>query len=441
MVWTSMSPLFRTHCNFEREPLRQPFGFKGRSLRELWQIVVKLEDPLDRAAGVGLGTQSVLWSDATIFSRYSEAAANALMFQLTVFALRHLEDRGLRDLTPPQLLAELLPPTLAHGKLLTGHAGLRPTFALNALVAVDNAAWMLHAQRRKKSFDDLLAPAGRSALPHRHRQLASIPLVSYGVTPTNAAALASAGHFLLKIKLGNDPERDGDLDKMLAWDCRRLSELHHVLRDITTMHTANGRVAYYLDANGRYDSLARLKRFLEHADTIGALDRIVLLEEPFSENAGFEVRSLPVRIAADESAHSVEDVETLIQLGYGAIALKPIAKTLSLTLQMAAAAHRQGIPCFCADLTVNPVLVDWNKMVAARLPALPGIAVGVVETNGAQNYRDWPRLQSYHPQPGASWSEPRNGLFSLGDDFYTAGGAIFTPSAHYAGLVAADSSS
>ena len=46
------------------------------------------------------------------------------------------------------------------------------------------------------------------------------------------------------------------------------------------------------------------------------------------------------------------------------MALKPIAKTLSMSLKIAAAAARRGVPCFCADLTVNPVLVEWNRAAA-----------------------------------------------------------------------------
>jgi len=56
-----------------------------------------------------------------------------------------------------------------------------------------------------------------------------------------------------------------------------------------------------------------------------------------------------------------------IALGYGAIALKPIAKTLSMSLKIAALAHERNVPCFCADLTVNPTLLEWNKTLAARM--------------------------------------------------------------------------
>jgi L-alanine-DL-glutamate epimerase-like enolase superfamily enzyme len=160
----------------------------------------------------------------------------------------------------------------------------------------------------------------------------------------------------------------------------------------------------------------------------------VLLEEPFPEKVREPVNDLGVRVAADESAHTDRDARERIALGYGAIALKPVAKTLSMTLKIAAVAHEAGIPTFCADLTVNPILVDWNKVVAARLPPLPGLATGLLETNGHQFYRDWTTMQGYHPQAGASWTRAERGVFTLGDDFYEHDGGIFDPSEHYHAL-------
>lgn len=423
-----------TDANFAREPLRAPLGFKGGCLTELWQTVAGMRDDSGRVA-VGLGTQSVLWSDETIFASQAEAAGNALMFQLTAHALRLCVGRSFAR--PEDLLDELLPATLAHGRVITGHAALRPTFALNALVAVDHAAWQLFAAARRTADLGVLAEPYAATLACRHRMVAVVPLISYGVPVARAVDFARAGAPLLKIKIGSDPAGDGDREKMLAWDCARLSAIHEAVRDCTTPHAASGRVAYYLDANGHYDSPARLQRLLDHCARIGALERIALLEEPFPEGMECDVRDLPVRIAADESAHSVADVLRRIDAGYRAIALKPAAKTLSLSLRMASAAHARGVPCFCADLTVNPILVDWGKIVAARLEKLPGISVGLLETNGAQNYRDWPRLESCHPRAGAGWTSPRDGGFTLDDEFFATSGGVLSPSPHYATLVPA----
>ncbi len=57
-------------------------------------------------------------------------------------------------------------------------------------------------------------------------------------------------------------------------------------------------------------------------------DQIAIIEEPFPEDADINVGDLGVRIAADESAHTAEDVIKRIQMGYKAIALKSAAKTL-----------------------------------------------------------------------------------------------------------------
>jgi len=428
-----MIRIYRTKCNFEREPLISPFGFKGGYLTELWQAVALVEG-FSGKRGVGLGTQSVLWSDARVFSQNSESAGNAMMFAMTAFALQHARERCFAD--PLQLLDGLLEPTLDYGRSVTGRPDLRLTFALNSLVAVDNAAWQFYcAEKGVESFDAMVPDAFRPALAHRHHELGVIPLVSYGVAVDEIVQAVRDGFFLLKIKIGSDPDRDGDAEKMLAWDIERLTSIHHAVKDFETPYTDCGHVLYYLDANGRYDSKERLLRLIDAADKIGALERIVLVEEPFPEDAEIEVRDIPARVAADESAHSDADAAARIDMGYGAIALKPIAKTLSMTLKIAKVAHERGVPCFCADLTVNPILVDWNKNVAARLAPLPGVKIGMLETNGHQNYRDWQRMKSYHPRAGASWTEMTGGLFRLDEDFYAASAGIMEQSEHYLALV------
>ena len=92
------------------------------------------------------------------------------------------------------------------------------------------------------------------------------------------------------------------------------------------------------------------------------LERIVVLEEPFAEENTCDVRGLPVMVAADESAHSPEDVKKRIALGYRAIALKPIAKTLTVTFRMIEEAMKTHTPCFCADLTVGPYMAEINNL-------------------------------------------------------------------------------
>ncbi len=428
-----MINITRTNLNFEREPYAAPFGFKGSYLHEAWQTVALLESDTGKR-GIGLATQSVLWCDSEVFLRHPPAVGDSLMLLTTAFALATA--RNLLFDTPTSLLERLLPVTYDYARRITDNPDLRLTFALNALVAVDNAAWMLYAAERGLTrFDDLIPPEVRPALAHRHNQILNIPLISYGKSIKEVLSLVEEGYYLLKIKLGSDPDKDGDQEKMLEGDKRRLQAIHTACKDREIASAEGGHALYYLDANGRYETKERLMRLLDYAEQIGALEWTVLLEEPFPESLLCDVSDIPVRVAADESAHSDREALERMDLGYTAIALKPIAKTLSMSFKIAKLAHERGVPCFCADLTVNPVLLEWNKSVAARLAPLPGMSIGVLEANGFQNYRDWERMQSYHPCGGASWTQPVHGVFHLDADYYARSGGILIPSRHYAGLV------
>jgi len=419
----------RVDTDFEREPLAHSFGFKGSFLTELWQTVARLESP-SGTSGIGLGTQSVLWADSSVFASHSESGGNALMYALTERALQRAEGRSFE--TPVDLLERLLGEVHEYGRTITGDSDLQETFALNALVAVDNAAWLLYAAENGiEDFDDMIPAAYRPGLSHRHDAVASIPTFGYGVSPEEVGATAEEGYYFLKIKIGHP----GSQEEMLKKDKQRLSALHEVVGPKRTPHTESGRLSYYLDANGRYENQDTLRRLLDHADAIGALDQIVIVEEPFAEGVEGDVSGLGVRIAADESASTAEGARRAIQRGYGAVALKPIAKTLSMTMKIAQIAYEHDIPCFCTDLTVNPTLVDWNKNIAARLPPFPGFKTGLMETNGRQHYANWEQMQGYHPFAGAPWQTPQNGVFALGDDFYEHDGGLFRPPEHYRALV------
>lgn len=410
----------------EREPLIRPFGFKGGYMTEIWQTAVQLESATGGSA-IGLGTQSVLWSDAHIFAAQGETGGNALMHALTEHALKLITGQRFTD--PVALLEAVWPDVLTHGRFLTGNSSLRETFALNALVAVDNAAWLLFASERGvSSFDEMIPPTWRGPLAHRHPQVASIPLVGYLTPPEEMKALVADGYYFMKMKLG----QPGTQAEMLAKDKARLTEIHRAIGHLRTPHTRGGKLPYYFDANQRYESKDTLLRLLDHARAIGAFDQIAVLEEPFIEELEVDIRDLPVRVAADESAHTDADARRRIEMGYSAIALKPIAKTLSMTLKIAHVAHERGVPCFCADLTVHPILVEWNKNVAARLAPFPGGDVGLIETNGHQNYRNWEAMRAQHPLlPTAEWAQPRGGMFALKADYYAQSGGIFTPSPHW----------
>jgi L-alanine-DL-glutamate epimerase and related enzymes of enolase superfamily len=424
--------------NFEREPLAAPWGFKGGFLTGLWQTVVLLQSEAGssgrRNTGLGLGTQSVLWCDPRVFAACSEAGGNAAMFQLTEHAARIA--RTTEFDSPMELLNAVLPDTQEYARTLTGLRDLKEVFALNALVPLDNAAWMLWAAENEiDSFDALIPADARPALAHKQSSVISVPAVGYGLPLAEIAPLVAAGFFVLKIKLGSDPDKDGDQEKMLRWDIARMGEIHRAVGSAAAPGPPSGCPLYYLDANGRYDSKERVWRLIDALDATGALGQTILLEEPFPEESQDSVADIPIRVVADESASNVEETKKRIALGYGAVALKPIAKTLSMTFRIAKLCHELGVPAFCADLTVNPILVDWNKNVAARLPAIPGLDAGLQETNGFQNYRDWERLISYHPAANGSWLQANGGRFQVDGSFYERSGGILTPSSHYSGLV------
>jgi L-alanine-DL-glutamate epimerase-like enolase superfamily enzyme len=411
--------------NLEREPLIRPFGFKGGYMTEIWQTAAFMQSE-SGTRKIGLCTHNVLWSDAKVFAAHSEPGGNALMYALTERALQIA--KGQSFITPVDLLDNILDEVYEYGKQITVNPDLRKTFALNALVGLDNAAWLIYAHENGiTNFDDMIPAAYQPALSHHHKQVASIPLMAYSIPIKEIKDAAEQGYFFMKIKIG----QPGSQKEMLEKDKARLSAIHKAIGHIETDYAQNGKLPYYFDANGRYEKKETLLKLLDHAEKIGALDQISIIEEPFPEELDINVGNIGVRIAADESAHTDEDALKRIQMGYKAIALKAIAKTLSMTMKIAQVAHENNVPCFCADLTVNPILVEWNKAIAARLAPFPGLGLGLLETNGHQNYKNWDTMVGYHPYPDASWRKTKEGVFNLNNDYYKKSGGVFSPSKHY----------
>lgn len=413
--------------NFEREPLH-PYRFKGSAITQSWQTAAYLRSD-SGAHKIGLATQGILWSDSKVFAEHSENAGNAIMYAMSERALQMLKGQSFTN--PISLLDELLPEVLAYGKTITRSPDLRTTFALGALVGIDNAAWLLYGHENGLGrFDDWIPPAYRTGLSYRHRHVASIPSFSVGTAASTIKRAADEGYFVLKLKTG----AAGTQSEMIEKDIAFLTAVHQAIGSYETPHTDSGKIPYYFDANGRYETKQTLLRFLDHAQKIGAFDQIAVIEEPLDERNETYVGDLGVCVAADESAHTVEDAAVRIDQGYGAIAVKAIAKTLSMTMKITQLAFEKNIPCFCADLTVNPILVDWNKCIAARLPPFPGMKVGLQETNGRQYFRAWDKLMTYHPAANATWITARNGVFTTDDSFYDQSGGILASSPHYESL-------
>lgn len=407
---------------YEPEKFKTAFGFKGNILSGVWQTAVCLSDGGN--FGVGLGVQSVLWSDSGVFARFGEDRGNALMYDVTKHTVSKIE--GAEFSSPRELTGEAFAIAYKYIKDRLGE-GVTETFALNALVPLDFAAWQLYCRENGISdFDKIYKGTYKSDY------LANIPLITYNTPVAEVAEMAKRGVCIFKIKLGSDPERDGDAKKMLEWDKRRAAEIHKALCGCGTDYTESKRAVYYFDANGRYDTIERLEELVEFLDKEGILAQTVLFEEPFEPENKIFVGDLPVCFAADESAHSLKDVRERIELGYGAVTLKPIAKTLSVTIDMADYAQSAGAQCFCADLTVNPVMVEWNKNFAARLSPIRGMKIGVVESNGAQNYVNWEKMRGYLPEGVAGGDEV---IYKTDAAFYKNAGGIFETPRHYFELI------
>jgi L-alanine-DL-glutamate epimerase-like enolase superfamily enzyme len=348
------------------------------------------------------------------------------MYAMTERALQIIKGNSFKN--PMELLDELLPEVLDYGRKVTGNPNLRKTFALNSLVGVDNAAWLLYARENNiKSFDDMIPDAYKPGLSYRHDKVASIPSFAVGTHVEKIKAAADEGYFIMKLKIGSAGSQQDMVEKDMAF----LTDVHAALGHYKTPYTKDGRIPYYLDPNGRYEKKESLLRFLDHAKKIGAFDQIALIEEPFAESNEVYVGDMGVTIGADESAHTVEDAARRIEQGYKVIVLKAIAKTLSMTLKIAQLAYEKNIRCFCADLTVNPILVDWNKCVAARLLPFHNMNIGLLETNGHQYYKNWDKMMTYHPKAGASWTQTRKGVYLTDKSFYEESGGILQPSPHY----------
>jgi L-alanine-DL-glutamate epimerase-like enolase superfamily enzyme len=414
---------------YEREPLIRPFGFKGIYQNEFW-VAAALVESASGIRHVGLQTQCLAWSDLDVFLAHSEFDGNMLLIKSLDYALQKITGQSFAN--PIELQEAIIDDVYKYGQSITNTQKLRMTFTLSSMVALDNALWMLYARENGfKTFDEMIPEPYRLALGNHHKLVAHVPLMAYAIPLEEISQAVDQGYFFMKIKIG----RPGTQEEMLEGDMARIEAIHKLIGNRETPHTLNGKIPYYFDANGRYEKKETLEKLLDHARKIGMFDQIAIIEEPFPEDADINVGDLGVRIAADESAHTAEDVIKRIQMGYKAIALKAAAKTLSMTMKMAKAAHENNIPCFLADLTCTPILVDWNKNVAARLTAFPGLKeMGLLESNGHQNYVNWKDLVSYCPYPDGSWIHSRDGLYHLDEDFYEKSGGVLKSSEHYLNL-------
>lgn len=416
-----------------REKLKKPFGFKGRHIEELWQSVCAIKT--GDFTAVCPATQSVLWSDGNVFEAHTPDESNTLMYNTTRYALELIKGRTF--ITPDLLIDSLLAPLRDYADTVCKRK-VKTTFLLNSLVGVDIALWSLYARENGiNSFDGIIPDYARDALSCRHDRLAHIPLISYNVTDKEIKKILDAKTGILKIKIGNCVDKtshERDMKSMLEWDKERLLAIHRIAQEYETDLTKNGKVAYYLDANGRYDTKNRLWELVYFMDKHKILDRTAIIEEPFDEetlnNSDIFVGDFPVAINADESAHSEEDLAHRIKQGFGSVALKPIAKTLSVSFKMASAMKKAGGQCLCADLTVNPYLAEWNKQFASRIPPLSALNTGCVEVNGNENYETWGEQTRLLPGK-IKYKDIINGCFECDGEFYKNSGELFSKNGYF----------
>ncbi len=411
--------------NLEREPLAKPFHFKGGFFTEKWVLVTSLTSRGGIQA-TGLGGLAVLWSDPEVFFAYSETGGNVIMAAMAETAAKLLIGKSFES--PVEALDFVFPEIHEFGRVLTRNQNLTKTFTLNALVSLDLALWVLFFHENKlANFDDLIPGGYRPAFAAHQAKLARVPVISYNTSREELLHLVDSGHFFLKIKVG----QAGTTEEMLEKDRTRLKEVHKTLAGRQTPHTRSGKIQYYLDANGRYPDKETLQRLIDSLDRMKILEQVALLEEPFPPEVRTEVFDLPICLAADESLHGLSEVNERADLGYKAMAIKPAGKTLSKSLQMVQAAQGRGIPCFVADSACIPLLLEWNKNVAARLKPFPGLEMGIIESHGEQTYKNWRGLAADLPIPAGGWVEPKEGIYYLDEKFYETSGGIFLPPGHY----------
>lgn len=408
--------ILKTYSAYENEKFLHSFGFKGSKLTGVWQVYVCVTD--GENYGVGVGVESVLWADGNVFARYGEDKANSLMYSVTKYALELIKGNTYEK--PYDIIKDNFDKLYAYACEICDMK-VSKTFVLNSLVAVDFACWNLWAKTNNVTDFEKIYKGDT-----KNYALANIPLITYNTPIEDVVKMASEGVCLFKIKIGSDPNGDGDREKMLEWDKGRILQIHNALKDIKTPYTTSGHALYYYDANGRYDSKERLTALVDYMQEIGVLDRTVTFEEPFPEEMEIYVGDLPVNFSADESVHSLEDAKKRIELGYKTLTLKPVAKTLSVSIEMAEFAKAHGVQCFPADLTVNPYMVEWNKNFASRLTALKGMKIGVVESNGAQNYVNWEKMKNY-----LDGGFIDSNIYDLTKGFYENFGGIFNEPSYY----------
>ena len=188
-----------TGCEFEREPLLRPFGFKGGYLTNIWQSAAMIRSTSGKH-GIGICTHSTLWSDAKVFAEHSESAGNALMFAMTAHALRLLKGQTFTD--PVALNDALFEEVYRYGKQITR---IETAPDICAQCAGGCRQRGLAALRQGERPDDIRCPDSGGVSPGAGAatsKVASIPLMAYAIPIPEIRQAVNDGYFFMKIKIG-----------------------------------------------------------------------------------------------------------------------------------------------------------------------------------------------------------------------------------------------
>ncbi len=253
--------------------------------------------------------------------------------------------------------------------------------------------------------------------------------MAYAVRSTRSRAPVDQGYFFMKIKIG----QPGTQAEMLEKDMARLSAIHAAIGDARTPYSSTGKLPYYFDANGRYESKDALLRLLDHAKKIGAFDQIALIEEPFPRSWRSTSATSPRASPRRERAHRTR-MRSANRDGLQGDRAETDREDLQHVAEDRAARARARRAVFLRrSHGESPAgRVEQERRRAAR--AFPGWARAARD----QRPPELPRLEtmrSYHPARSAVGEDDARRV-RAGRDYYARSGGVFDRLPHYEAMFA-----
>ena len=94
---------------------------------------------------------------------------------------------------------------------------------------------------------------------------------------------------------------------------------------------------------------------------MGNEGQIALIEEPFPEELEIDIRDIPARVAADESAHTDKDALKRIEMGYKAIALKNSRNVIIRDVSILHGGWFAILATGVDNFTIDNIKIDTNR--------------------------------------------------------------------------------